>query len=220
MRRRWRRNSRWRTSRSILSAARGCFTVCRANRGRWPRRRLDLAFGRDMRTFTNLLINELPRGDFAFTMVRQFLVDAFNVPFLDRARRLGDLPGRHRREGGEGIPLSPATQPRLGVAVGRRHRREPRCGRSAPRRVMGLYARDVRAVRRGGAATATGVAANRASFEPAWRDEVAQRLRSHAAGAGRDWSVRGGRDGVHTEHLGYLLAEMQFMQRAYPGQKW
>ena len=42
----------------------------------------DLAFGRDCRDFTNLLINELPRGDFAFTMVRQFLLDAFNVPFM------------------------------------------------------------------------------------------------------------------------------------------
>ena len=41
-----------------------------------------LAFGRDCREFTNLLIVELPRGDFAFTTVRGFLLDAFNVPFM------------------------------------------------------------------------------------------------------------------------------------------
>ena len=35
-----------------------------------------------------------------------------------------------------------------------------------------------------------------------------------------EWSVRGGREGMHTEHLGYLLAELQFLQRAYPGQQW
>ncbi|MCY3817123.1 MAG: phenylacetate-CoA oxygenase subunit PaaI, partial [Gammaproteobacteria bacterium] len=36
----------------------------------------------------------------------------------------------------------------------------------------------------------------------------------------QDWSIAGGRAGVHTEHHGYLLAEMQYMQRAYPGLAW
>jgi ring-1,2-phenylacetyl-CoA epoxidase subunit PaaC len=35
-----------------------------------------------------------------------------------------------------------------------------------------------------------------------------------------NWSQTGGRQGRHTEHLGYLLAEMQFLQRAYPGARW
>src|SRR6185437_2478559 len=34
------------------------------------------------------------------------------------------------------------------------------------------------------------------------------------------WAHRGGRDGIHTEALGHLLAEMQFLQRAYPGARW
>jgi ring-1,2-phenylacetyl-CoA epoxidase subunit PaaC len=34
------------------------------------------------------------------------------------------------------------------------------------------------------------------------------------------WMQRGGKTGVHTEHLGYILAEMQFLQRAYPGAQW
>jgi ring-1,2-phenylacetyl-CoA epoxidase subunit PaaC len=34
------------------------------------------------------------------------------------------------------------------------------------------------------------------------------------------WSFKGGRTGVHTEHMGYLLTEMQYMQRAYPGMEW
>ena len=113
----------------------------------------DLAFGRDCRAFTNLLINELPRGDFAFTMVRQFLVDAFNVLFLTglaasaRCRVRGD-----RREGRKGIHVSPATQPRLGITVGRRHRR--RATTAAQRAIDELWGytpRTVRAVRRRGA---------------------------------------------------------------------
>ena len=56
---------------------------------------------------------------------------------------------------------------------------------------------------------------------PAWRDEVAATFAEATLRVPDDaWSIRGGRDGVHTEHLGYLLAEMQFMQRAYPGQTW
>ena len=35
-----------------------------------------------------------------------------------------------------------------------------------------------------------------------------------------DWAIGGGREGNHTEHLGYLLAELQFLQRTYPGQQW
>ena len=37
---------------------------------------------------------------------------------------------------------------------------------------------------------------------------------------GDDWAQRGGRQGRHTEHLGHLLTEMQFLQRAYPDAKW
>jgi ring-1,2-phenylacetyl-CoA epoxidase subunit PaaC len=36
----------------------------------------------------------------------------------------------------------------------------------------------------------------------------------------KTWMQSGGKDGIHTEHLGYILAEMQFLQRAYPGLKW
>ena len=36
----------------------------------------------------------------------------------------------------------------------------------------------------------------------------------------QDWAIGGGREGNHTEHLGYLLAELQFLQRTYPGQQW
>ena len=36
----------------------------------------------------------------------------------------------------------------------------------------------------------------------------------------QEWSVVGGREGVHTEHLGHMLSELQFLQRAYPGLEW
>ena len=64
-------------------------------------------------------------------------------------------------------------------------------------------------------------APDRTALEGPWRSSVATVL----ADAGLthpedDWVVSGGRAGVHTEHLGTLLAELQFMQRAYPGLQW
>ncbi len=190
---------------------------------RRQRRRLDRVRPRLRATFTNLLINELPRGDFAFTMVRQFLVDAFNVPFLTAlagVERTGAR--RHRREGGEGIHIPPAPQPRLDAAVGRRHGREPRSRAARRRRAMGLHARAVRAVRRGGAPDCRAVwLPDRAALETRGATKSLRRSHEATLRVPEDtWSIRGGRDGVHTEHLGYLLAEMQFMQRAYPGQRW
>ncbi len=99
MRRRSKKNWRLRTSHSITSVARGCSTTLRRRSQLTAVTEDDLAFGRDCRAFTNLLINELPRGDFAFTMVRQFFVDAFNVPFLTGLARskILDLPRSRRR---------------------------------------------------------------------------------------------------------------------------
>ena len=71
------------------------------------------------------------------------------------------------------------------------------------------------------ALVAEGVAVDPATLVEPWLRHVSEvleeaTLRLPAAG----WSQTGGRQGRHTEHLGYLLAEMQFLQRAYPGAQW
>ena len=68
---------------------------------------------------------------------------------------------------------------------------------------------------------AAGIAGDRAALQAAW-DKTVKTVVAQATLAlpDSDWSVQGGRDGVHTEHLGLLLAEMQFLQRAYPGLQW
>ena len=67
----------------------------------------------------------------------------------------------------------------------------------------------------------SGVAVDSSTLKPAWQRSVAATLEEATleCPAG-DWSVRGGREGIHTEHLGHLLSELQFMQRAYPGLEW
>jgi len=68
---------------------------------------------------------------------------------------------------------------------------------------------------------AAGIAPLNASLFPEWLSEI----RSAADESGitlpsTSWMQTGGRKGLHTEHLGHLLSELQFLQRAYPGAKW
>ena len=68
---------------------------------------------------------------------------------------------------------------------------------------------------------ASGVAVDRAGLRDTWNRRVQDTL--EAAGVvipEPTWRVEGGRQGVHTEHLGHLLSELQFVQRAYPGLEW
>ena len=58
-------------------------------------------------------------------------------------------------------------------------------------------------------------------LEPRWQQDVAEVFAQATLAVPTDpWAQRGGRNGRHTEHLGFLLAEMQFLQRAYPGAQW
>ena len=181
-----------------------------------------IAFGRDTRTFTNLLINELPRGDFAFTMVRQFLIDAFSVPFLTALAAsseptLAAIGEKAVKESTYHLRRSRDWVLRLGDGTQESHDRAQRAADELwgyTRELFEPFAAEARL-------TAAGLAADRAVLQPLWRQQVAATFDEATLRVPEDaWSIRGGRDGVHTEHLGYLLAEMQFMQRAYPGQRW
>jgi ring-1,2-phenylacetyl-CoA epoxidase subunit PaaC len=68
---------------------------------------------------------------------------------------------------------------------------------------------------------AAGIAADRAALRAGWQSEVEATLREATLEVPDDDRViRGGREGIHTEHLGHMLSQMQFMQRAYPGLEW
>jgi len=70
-------------------------------------------------------------------------------------------------------------------------------------------------------ATGAGIAADLSQLRPRWEERVKDVFDeaglSHPAAG---WMQTGGKEGRHTEQLGYILAEMQFLQRAYPGCEW
>jgi ring-1,2-phenylacetyl-CoA epoxidase subunit PaaC len=68
---------------------------------------------------------------------------------------------------------------------------------------------------------AAGIGADASKLRPAWNDTMGEVLTEATLHRPADgWMISGGRRGSHTEHLGHMLAEMQFLQRAYPGATW
>ena len=181
-----------------------------------------LAYTRDVRAFSNHLIYELPRGDFAFTMVRQFVIDAFMVPYLEAlsASTCGDLAAiaaKAVKESRYHLRRSAEWVVRLGDGTAESRQRVTQALTDVSGYIDELFEMDALEAN----LHARGVAVDRVSLRPLWQRTVAATLaEANLPEIGTGWAVRGGREGIHTEHLGFLLAEMQFMQRAYPGSTW
>ena len=181
-----------------------------------------LAYLRDAPSWRNALIMELPNGDFAFTIARLFLVSAFTDPFWRAAcgsRHAGLAAIAAKAEKETAYHLRHATEwlVRLGDGTDESHRRAQQAVDDLWPYTGELFATD---------AADQPLIAERALPDPAtltplWKATVeAAFARATLTRPDDDWMQSGGRTGRHTEHLGYLLAEMQFLQRAYPGATW
>ena len=181
-----------------------------------------LAFLRDATEYRNALVVELPRGDFAFTIVRQFLVSTaayFQLEGLARSAHpaLAGIAAKALKETRYHVRHSAEWVLRLGDGTEESHARAQAALDELWRYTGELFLGDEVDERLAAAGLAPGVAA----AEPRWRaqvDDVLGRasLRIPAVG----WMQRGGRQGRHTEHLGHLLTEMQILPRSHPGARW
>lgn len=167
-----------------------------------------LAYLRDAPQYKNLLLVEQPNGDFAMTIVRQFLYAAYAVPFwqgettssdptlADIAREAATQSAYHLRHFGEWLV-------RLGDGTEESRRRA-----QTALDALWMYTGEMFA----------GVPA---ALRAVWDDTIERTLaRATLIRPQSAYMQSGGRSGRHSEHLGYILAEMQFLQRAYPGAAW
>lgn len=167
-----------------------------------------LAYRRDVSAFRNLLLVEQPNGDFAMTITRQFLYGAYAVPLWRAAAKADDatLAGiaataqhqaaYHLRHAGDWLI-------RLGDGTEESHRR-------AQEAIDYLWPYTGEMFESGGAA-----------LRSQWDKTVDAALEEATLVRPKDgWMQSGGRHGRHSEHLGYILAELQFLQRAYLDAKW
>jgi ring-1,2-phenylacetyl-CoA epoxidase subunit PaaC len=180
------------------------------------------AYLRDAPQYRNLLLVEQPNGDFAFTIVRQLIHAAFADPYWRAMTRSADatlaaIAAKSEKESAYHLRHAAEWLIRLGDGTAESHRR-------AQAAVDALWPYSGEMFEADAAEQeliAQGIAVDPAPLRAAWdatldRVLAAATLTRPAAG----WMQHGGRTGRHSEHLGHLLAEMQHLQRSYPGARW
>lgn len=181
----------------------------------------DLAYLRDAPQFRNLLMLEQPNGDFAQTIARLFLHSAFLHPWWQAATRSTDetlaaIAAKAEKEVAYHLRHAGEWLIRLGDGTEESHRRAAAALDRLWPFTGEFFSRDGEE-----ALIAEGVLPEPESIRPHWEATVARVLVEATLDRPRDgWMQRGGRRGVHTEHLGPMLAVMQHLQRAYPGATW
>jgi len=182
----------------------------------------DLAYLRDCREYRNFLINELPIGDFAFTMARQLMVDAYDMVFFaglaqSKDPMLAAIAAKAIKESRYHLRRSEDWIKRLGDGTEESHERV----QNAFNQLWGYAAEMFEMADDEQQLVDAGIAVNRSELKPDWTSTVHSVLKEATLDIpADDWAIGGGREGEHTEHLGFLLAELQFLQRTYPGQQW
>ena len=181
-----------------------------------------LAFLRDAPEFTNLALAEQPNGDFAQTIVRQFLLAAWQLEIYaglakSAEARLAAIAAKALKETRYHFRFSSGWLVRLGDGTGESHRRAQNALDGIWRFTHELFAADEVDAQMEGA----GIAPRLAELQPRWSANIEEVLREatlrRPADVPYQWH---GKRGVHTEHLGHMLTEMQHLQRTYPGAQW
>ena len=179
-----------------------------------------LAYLRDDRDFRNVQLVEIPNGDFAVTMARQLVFSAYQYELYTALENSDDatlagLAGKAVKE--VAYHRDHATQwvLRLGDGTEVSHARM-----QAGLDQVWPYTEEVFDPP-DPASQLPGVAVDPETLRPAWDQYVTSVLSEGTLNKPEPrWRSRGGRDGLHTEHLGHLLAEMQHLHRSHPGATW
>lgn len=182
----------------------------------------DMAFHRDAWDFRNCLIAELPNGDYGFTITRQFLYSAWYYLYLQQLRQSPDefLSGfaeKSIKEVRYHLQHSSDWVKRLGGGTPESHERMAH----ALAEIWPFTGEWFTPAETELEAIRLGSAPDPLPLRKEWRNLVESVLSEATLTIPEDGFMHlGGKEGRHTEYLGYMLADMQFLQRAYPGAKW
>jgi len=181
-----------------------------------------LAYLRPEQDYTNLLLVEQPNGDFAVTMARQL----FYAVFAEQQWRalanstdtvLAGIAAKAEKEAVYHVRHAAEWIIRLGDGTTESHRRMQDAVDALWDYTGEMFACD--GLEQDMAAA--GIGADPSRFKAAWDETVDSVLAEATLTRPADgWMQAGGRHGRHTEHLGHILSEMQYLQRAYPGAQW
>lgn len=182
----------------------------------------ELAYLREESEYFNLTLVEQPNGDFGDTVARQYLFDAWQFGLYEALARSKDstlaaIAAKGIKEAAYHLRYSGGWLVRLGDGTPESHARVERSLRELWPFTNELFDDD----ETDHAVAADGTGALPSSLLPAWSarmdETLARATLKRPAPARFGWY---GKQGRHSEHLGYLLAEMQSLHRAHPGAAW
>ena len=181
-----------------------------------------LAFHRDSREFRNLLLVEQPNGNFADTIARGYFYDSWAALALrelaqSRDERIAAIAAKSAKETAYHLRRSQDWLMRLGDGTELSHERAQHAVDGLWRFTGEMFLGDDVDV----AMTEAGIGFDPNTLREAWLERIGTAFANATLAQPADgWMQRGGKQGEHTEALGYMLAEMQVLPRTYVGAQW
>ncbi len=182
----------------------------------------DLAFLRLEKEYVNVLLVEQPNGHFGDTIMRQFLFDAFRKPLLERLQdskdeQLSSIAEKSLKETTYHLKHSSEWVIRLGDGTEESHERIQESLNNLYRYSHELFYQDDSDA----LLISEGIVPDLSELKNHWQDTLNEVFkRATLKLPDNNWKFEGGRFGRHSEHMGYLLADLQYMQRTYPNMEW
>ena len=182
----------------------------------------EIAFLREQGEYLNAVLVEQPNGDFGQTIVRQVLIDAFQLELYERMTtsadpRLAAIAAKSAKEVRYHLRYSGGWLVRLGDGTEESHERVQSALETLWPYTLELFAAD----ELDEMMADLGVAPRLSEVQEGWIRRIEEILSEATLNPPKDrpysWH---GRRGQHSEHLGYILAEMQHLQRSHPGARW
>ena len=181
-----------------------------------------LAYHRDARGYLNLTLVEQPNGDFAQTIARQLFYTAMALPFWQAMtastdQRLAAVAAKAEKEAAYHLRHATEWIARLGDGTEESHRRMQAAIHQLWEFTGELFKMNAAEI----GLAAANIAPDRISLRFVWNRTITAALDEATLTRPNDsWMAEGGRDGLHGEDLGHMLAEMQSLQRMHPRLSW
>lgn len=181
-----------------------------------------LAYKRNERQYFNNLITEMPNGNFADTIARQFYVSVFEYLFFTELQKSKDetfaaLAAKTIKEVKYHMAHAADWVVRLGDGTDESHTKMQEAINSLWMYTGELFEMD----EIDKALLVEGVSVDAAALHDSWLNKIKETLKEATLTLPEaEYMQTGSKKGIHTEHLGHMLCEMQFLQRAYPDAKW
>lgn len=186
-----------------------------------------LAYLRDLRAYKNCLLVEQANGDWAQTILRQFFFSAYQYGLYQGLQQSTDatlaaIAEKSLKEVTYHVRWSSEWVIRLGDGTPESHHRLENALDELWAFTGELFTPATYETEAVKAGFGVDVSALKTEWEQKVNEIFAEATLPDAATGGREgvWMQSGGKEGIHTEQLGFILAELQYMQRAYPGSEW